>query len=251
MVVSNPKSPLPALDLPPAYSLVALREAADAFDEACRLAREGAGAGTFVRVGRADVLEFAVVLEPDEPLRSARRAVFAGMAAIADALAFFGPPEKPVTFTWPATVHFDGARLGGGRLGWPEACAEQEVPDWLVFSGMLLAAKVGVDDPGAYPQVTWLEEEGFDPAENDALIESFARHLLVAFDLWTERGFDPVADTYLARLPRAHEDDRRGIDHNGDLLIHQGGSVERVPLLAPLQAAGWFDPSTGLPRYVA
>ena len=42
----------------------------------------GAGAGTLVYVGRFDLAEFAVVLEPEEPLRTARRALYAGMVAL-------------------------------------------------------------------------------------------------------------------------------------------------------------------------
>jgi hypothetical protein len=237
----------PTLALPPAYRLISLREHGDAFGHACRIAsREGAGA--FVWVRRFDVLEFAVVLEPEEELRSARRAVFAGMNAIADALASFAPPEKPVTFAWPATVHMDGGRLGGGRLAWPEGCPEDAVPDWLVFGGQLLAVPVGIVDTGAHPAVTWLQEEGFVPDEHEAVIESFARHLMVAFDAWAERGFEAVAGTYLARLPKVKAGDRRGIDGNGDLLIHRPGGIERVPLLGPLGEAAWFDPATGLPR---
>ena len=59
------------LDLPPGYTLVALREFGDAFAHGCEIAAE-AGAGTLVWVRRYDLVEFAVVLEPDEPL--ARRA---------------------------------------------------------------------------------------------------------------------------------------------------------------------------------
>jgi Biotin/lipoate A/B protein ligase family len=247
MPVSAAAPTIPALQLPPAFSLVSLRESADAFAHACRIARE-AGAGTFVWVRRFDVLEFAVVLEPEEPLVGARRAVFAGMAALADALASLGPPEKPVSFTWPTTVHFDAGRLGGGRLGWPEDCAEHEVPEWLVFSGMLLSAIKGGLNPGERPEVTWLEEEGFDTAHRHAILESFARHLLVAFDTWTERGFKPVADAYLARLPRDDGDGRRGIDGNGDLLIHRPGGLDRIALLPALRAQAWYDPATGLPR---
>jgi len=75
----------PDLDLPPPFRAVALREVGDAFAHAARIAAD-AGAGTLVHVGRFDVAEFAVVLEPDEPLRSARRAFYAGMAALTDAL---------------------------------------------------------------------------------------------------------------------------------------------------------------------
>src|SRR5262249_20305616 len=51
----------PALDLPPPFRAVALREAGDAFAHATRIATE-AGAGTLVHVGRFDLAEFAVVL---------------------------------------------------------------------------------------------------------------------------------------------------------------------------------------------
>ena len=76
----------PALDLPPPFRSVALREVGDAFAHATRIAAE-AGAGTLVHVGRFDLAEFAVVLEPEEPLRTARRALYAGLTALADALA--------------------------------------------------------------------------------------------------------------------------------------------------------------------
>lgn len=234
----------PILSLPPAYRLVAFREAGDAFAHACRIAPQD-GAGAFVWVRRFDVLEFAVVLEPEEPLVTARRALFAGMAAMAEALASYSPPEKPIGFDFPLTLLYDGARMGGGRLGWPKGCAEEAVPDWLVFSGLILAARVGSGAPGACPGTTWLEEEGFASGEHLLIVESFARHLMMFFDAWGEEGFKAVADAYLARLPR--EGGRRGIDGNGDLLLHRNGPVERVPLGDPRQPA-WLDPETGLPR---
>ena len=52
------------------------------------------GAGTLVYVGRFDLAEFAVVLEPEEPLRIARRTFYAGMAALADALAAMRRPRS-------------------------------------------------------------------------------------------------------------------------------------------------------------
>jgi len=236
-----------SLQLPPVYRAIILDAGSDAFAHACRIA-ESERAGTLVWVRRPDVLDFAVVLEPEEPLVSARRAVFAGMSAVADALAAFAPPEKPITFGWPTTILFDGGRLGGARLGWPEGCGEDRVPDWLVFSGMLLAVPADGQIPGAFPDATWLEEEGFDRAEHPTLVESFSRHLMVAFDSWSEHGFKAVADTYLARLPRDAGNGRRGIDHNGDLLLHGEAGLERVPLLPALSEPAWFDPTTRLPR---
>ena len=68
------------LDLPPGYTLVALREVGDAFAHGCAIAAD-AGAGTLIWVRRYDLVEFAVVLEPDQPLASARRAFLAGSKA--------------------------------------------------------------------------------------------------------------------------------------------------------------------------
>src|SRR5262249_11498800 len=82
----------PALDLPPPFRLVTLREVGDAFAHATRVAAEE-GAGTLVYVGRLDLAEFAVVLEPEEPLKTARRALYAGLTALADALAVHAPPR--------------------------------------------------------------------------------------------------------------------------------------------------------------
>jgi len=70
-----------AIHLPPPFTLVRLRESGDAFAHACRIAPKS-GAGTLVCVGRFDLAEFAVVLEPGEPLGTARRAFYAGMVAL-------------------------------------------------------------------------------------------------------------------------------------------------------------------------
>ncbi len=112
---------------------------------------------------------------------------------------------------------------------------------------MMLASPSGRDDPGLHPDATWLTEEGFDPADLKEVVASFSRHLMVAFDSWAERGFKAVADTYLARLPRDLAG-RRGMDGNGDLLVHGKGGLERTPLMPALVEAEWLDRRTGLPR---
>src|SRR4051795_42138 len=111
------------LRLPPPYSLITLREVGDAYAHAMQIAPEH-GAGTLVYVGRFDLAEFAVVLEPVEPLRSARRTFYAGMAALADALATHAPPEKPMDIVWPDTMRVDLGLVGGGRLTWPKGADE-------------------------------------------------------------------------------------------------------------------------------
>jgi biotin-(acetyl-CoA carboxylase) ligase len=251
MMVSRAAFADQTLDLPPGYTLVALREHADAFAHACAIAAD-AGAGTLVWVRRYDLVEFAVVLEPEESLRSARRAVFAGMNATADAIAAHCPPEREVTFAWPDTVLFDGGVLGGARLDWPRDCAEDDVPAWLVFGVMLRAADMAhIDDAQSAAGVS-LMGEGFQIVETDAIVESFARHLMTAFDKWNERGFEPIARDYLERLPKSKAGERRGIDLNGDLLVSSPsakGLPQRTGLVGALASVAWYDAEHRGPKF--
>jgi hypothetical protein len=239
------------LDLPPGYTLVALRELGDAFAHGCDIAAE-AGAGTLVWVRRYDLVEFAVVLEPDEPLASARRALFAGMNAVADAIAAHCPPEREVNFDWPDAVRFDGGLLGGARLGWPKDCAEDEIPAWLVFGVILRAADMAhIEEVQAASGVSLLSE-GFEMIDTDAIIESFSRHLMTAFDQWNERGFEAIARDDLARLPVGKAGERRAIYSNGDLLVKVPvgkGPPERTSLVDALARAAWYDPQAGGPKF--
>ena len=53
-----------------------------------------------------------------------RRALYAGIVALADALAVHAPPERPITFDWPDAVRVNGGLVGGARLGWPQDAPE-------------------------------------------------------------------------------------------------------------------------------
>ena len=236
-----------ALDLPPSFSLVTLREVGDAFAHAKAHAAK-LGAGTLVYVGRFDLAEFAVVLEPDEPLRTARRAFYAGMAALADALLAYAPPEKPIACVWPDAIYVDHGLIGGAQFAWSDG-PEDQPPDWLVFGGMIRTVSMGEDEPGLRPLSAALEEEGFDDLGSGALVESFARHLMVHVDAWQEYGFSAVARSYLSRL-EPDKGVRRDIDDNGDLLVRRMGKAEpeRRRLVPALAAPTWLDPKTKGPK---
>ena len=238
----------PELTLPPPFTLVRLRELGDAFAHAKSIAPEQ-GAGTLVYVGRFDLAEFAVVLEPDEPLRLARRTIYAGMAALADALTAQAQPETEIAIEWPDSILVNGGLVGGGRLAWPQGAAEDATPSWLVFGAMIRTVSMSGSEPGLNPLVTALAEEGFTDAMSDQVVESFARHFMVAIDAWQEHGFGAVARSYLERLP-VEKGLRRDIDENGDLLIRRMGKVEveRNKLLPRLAKPAWFDPAAKGPR---
>ncbi|GAB1717913.1 MAG: hypothetical protein NTAFB05_29550 [Nitrobacter sp.] len=236
------------LDLPPPFTPVGLRERFDAFTHAVDIASQ-CGAGTLVHVGRFDLAEFAVVLEPDEPLRTARRALYAGMVALSDALVAGAPPGKLVTIEWPDVVRIDGGLIGGGRLGWPEMTREDERPEWLVFGAMIRTALMSGEERGAHPLATSLEQEGFGDVGAARLTEAFARHLMTACDVWQSDGFDSLVRQFVQRLPRTpgviHE-----IAENGDLLVRRTGDADavRCALLPALKSPSWLDPDTEGPR---
>ena len=209
------------LDLPPPYRLVVLREAGDAFGNASAHAAE-LGAGTLIFVGRFDVADFAVVLEPEEPLVVARCVFYAGMVALGDALAACAPPEKPIAIEWPDAIRVDGSLVGGGRLAWPDGADDDAIPHWLVFGATIHTDWPRSDDSGRYPTATALIEEGFRDARPERIAERFARHLMAATDLWQEAGFAPIAKQYLARW-RPERGVCREIGDDGDLCLRAPG----------------------------
>jgi hypothetical protein len=237
-----------ALDLPPPFRAVTLREVGDAFAHARSIAAK-AGAGTLVHVGRFDLCELAVVLEPEEPLTDARRAFYIGMVALCEALLAHAPPERPIDIRWPDAIHVDGGLIGGGRLAWPAGTADAVVPDWLVFGATIRLVSLGKEEAGLRPLATALAEEGFDDLGSGRLVESFARHFLLALDSW--RTGEPAAVTrrYLDRL-QLEKGAIPALSGEGDLLVRWRGKPEpdRHALAAALASPSWLDPATGEPR---
>ncbi|MEI8144596.1 MAG: biotin/lipoate--protein ligase family protein [Alphaproteobacteria bacterium] len=237
-----------ALDLPPGYRLIPLRESGDAFAHACRVA-DAEGAGSLVWVQRFDVAEFAVILEPDAPLSQARRVLFMGMAALADAVASLCPPERAVTIAFPDTLLFDGGLVGGGRLGWPKKTTDSERPDWLVFGAVVRVAFSNQVEPGATPMVTALDEEGFMGGGPAIIIEAFARYFMRAVDQWQISGFGSVEKDYIGRLNKDRPGDQHSLDDAGNLIIRPAiGEPRQLSLIEGLKAVAWLDRDSGGPR---
>jgi hypothetical protein len=232
------------LDLPPLFSLVTLREAGDAFRHAAAMPDKAAGALVWAR--RFQLAEFAVVLEPAEPLAEARLAIYPAMNALADTLALHCPPEKPVALAWPDTLLLDGGILGGGRLAWNAGCAETEAPEWLVFGGMLRTAGHHRSEPGAWTKGVALDVEGIWDVGPAEIIESFARHLMSALHNWAEFGPRHETRRWMERFQKP-AGSRPFIDEAGDLCERQGSREERRRLAEALAKPAWLDPKTGEP----
>lgn len=221
--------------LPPPFELVTLRERGDAFAHACAVAAE-AGAATLVMTRRFDTVEFAVVLEPGEPLAEARRAFILCMGALATAVTLHAPPDRPLAIRWPDSILLDGFVVGGGRLAAPAGTRESDAPAWLVFGAEINGEQVG--DPNGVPTATSLVEAGLEAVDSDALVADFAAALLRAQDRLTHEGFAAAAEPFLSRLATGKAGQARRLAANGDLLLGPGG--ERLPLAPALAAPGWF-----------
>ena len=230
-----------AVRLPPGFRLTTLREVGDAFAHAQAAAAE-LGAGAVVWTRRFDLAEFAVVLEPDEPLAIARRAALVGMTALAEAIASLCPAGIPVAIDWPCSLRFDRSIVGGGRLAWPEGASDRRPPDWLVFGVMLRLHAMKEVEPGLHTMGASLFDAGFDDADSGQLLEAFARHMLGLADRWARDGFAPVGEAYAQWLaPSQHEDQgRRWISPSTDDFAALAASLRRTP--------DWLDAETGEPK---
>jgi len=235
------------LDLPPGFRPVALRELHDAREYATAHAA-ALGAGALVFVGRFDVAEFAVVLEPAEPLAAARRAFYAGMLALADTLAALAPPETSIAIAWPDAVHVGGRLVGGGRLTWPPGAEEEATPHWLVFGALIRLVSMSNGETGLHSPATALQDEGFSKIGVERFIEGFARHLMARLDHWCEEDFVALGRHFLLMQKRecgVH----LAIDANGDLRIERPGTpAVRRDLRSALESPSWLDPTMEVPR---
>lgn len=225
-----------------------LRESRDAFAHAIDIAQES-GAGTLTYVGRFDLAEFAVVFEPGEPLRTARRAFYAGMVALTDALRAYAPPNKEIAIDWPDAIRVDGGLVGGGRLGWPPSASEDEPPRWLVFGAMIRTVAITDREAGVHPLASALDQEGFGEAGAVQVTESFARHLMRVLDGWQTDGFDGIAREFASRLSRERKTSHVIAD-NGDLMTRRVGAnmADRHDLRRGLLSPSWLDRKLGGPR---
>lgn len=224
--------------LPPGFTLFPA-SGPDVLAQAAALAPDH-GAGSLVLVQRPGLLGVAVVLEPEQVLAEARGAFLLGMTAMADALAAHCPPERPVRLGWPDRLIYDGARIGGGRFAVAPGCAEDQVPDWMVFASELIADRDHLDEPGRFPDTTSLKEEDFDPAAD--IVATFASYLMLYFDRWAHDGFAAVTNRYLMRIDPPLLRGVRRIE--GDRLVEitpSGGGRRSEPLAQALAVQDWRD----------
>ena len=228
-------------------------------DEARRVARAGAPAGTLIwsdaqqagrgRRGRSwqsppGNLYLSLVLRPDASPSCAPQLGFVAALALADAVEQCVGPGSPLGFKWPNDVLADRAKLAGILL-------ESE----MAAGGRLDFVVLGVDvnlvsapRDLEYP-ATSLADHGFTitPA---SLLEAFVEHFADWAERWREEGFVPVRAAWLnrargigeavrVRLERLTLDGRfLDLDEDGALILEASDGRRRI-------AAGEVFPAFG------
>ncbi len=232
---------------PPLLSGHDVKGARKPFAAACEGAAQGAlGAGDVVWSRNAQMLDLAIVLEPEVAFATAVEMMPVGMVAAGDCLGSLTPPQVGVTFTWPNIVRLNGAMAGAVRGAVSGHPAPDAVPDWMVIGFWLRHHRgKGDPEPGEQPDITWLAEEGGAELTRTELIESYCRHLLTWIHSWQEDGFRAVHDSWLYRAAerggaitaRTLEGDPvsgafLGLDESGNLLVKDESGAVRCLSLA-------------------
>jgi len=231
-------SSAPRLLLPPPFQATLVGEG-DIVELATQVADQGAG--TLLWRDQNGVLAFAVVLEPGPPLANnrdeAELGFAAGVAALCDALARHGQPERKITVEWPDRVIYDNALIAGAR--WRAGpMGEDGLPEWVIFAAEITSDRAGLEDPGLYPNSSSLREEEFP--DSASLIETFAAFFKLIVDRWGVEGAGAVLRRVLDRV--------EGQDALKDARIEHG-TLKLPPLAETLKESEWRDDERGGPAW--
>lgn len=170
------------------------------FAVACGDVRGGkAGAGDVYYAQNTRIMDCAVVLEPEIPLRQSLQMPYVMQVGFGDAFGVLAEPETALYFHWPDRILVNSAEAGRLRLAAPGGVGLDDVPPWMVLNIVVEIEGEEGAEPGLNPERTNLREEGCIDITCAGLIESFCRHFLAWVHIWEEDGFRPVHDAWIGR----------------------------------------------------
>jgi BirA family transcriptional regulator, biotin operon repressor / biotin---[acetyl-CoA-carboxylase] ligase len=219
-------------------------------DEAKRLARDGAAAGTLVwalaqtagrgRRGRGWVsppgnLYTSLVMRPNCPPDRAAQLGFVAAVAVGNALTELLPRLDGLSYKWPNDVLLNGGKVAGILLE-SEMTGLDQLSFLVVGVGInLLTAPRNTEFPA-----TSIAAESLGEIAPAVMLEAFLRHFQFCDQRWREDGFAPVRAAWLAaaacrgeairvRLETATLYGRFiDIDEQGALLLDSAGERRRI-----------------------
>lgn len=236
------------LDQPTFPPLLAGHPAADQMrprDQAVREAKDATlGAGDLIWSTTGNLMQFALVLEPEVSRVRCGEMLYAAMVAFGDAAGALIPPEVSITYLWPNTILMNDGAIGSVDL----IVSDEDVsscPDWMVLSMEIQMMPDLADmNPGENYDVTTLWDEGCGDVTAIELLESTSRHLVNAIHVWSEDGFKPIHDQWMGRLNEKQqlvhplrETERRflGLDEQGGGILSVSDAHQGFDLLQTLK----------------
>jgi BirA family transcriptional regulator, biotin operon repressor / biotin---[acetyl-CoA-carboxylase] ligase len=236
--------------LPAAYRLLSYDRLASTNDEAKRLARGGAEAGTVVwareqsagrgRRGRQWIgipgnLFVSFILRPDCAPAAASQLGFVAALALGDAIRPNAPPNAALRCKWPNDVLINDRKFAGILL--ESEARVSETLDWVVLGiGVNVVAH---PEETEYP-TTSLHEEGCAAADAASVLAALARAFQVWHESWVNEGFAPIRAAWLPRAVGLGDEitvrlDResiagrfRGIEADGALALDTTAGARRI-----------------------
>ncbi len=236
--------------LPAGWRLVAYDSIGSTNDEAKRLAREGAAAGTAVwaleqtkgraRRGRPWVsprgnLYLSLILRPQGAAERAAQLGFVAALAVGDALIPLLPNAATLEYKWPNDVLVNNRKIAGILLE-----SEMVPGEGLLFVVIGVGVNLVSSPRDTEYRATSLAEEGGSEAAPAAVLEAVARHFDAWDARWREIGFAPIRAAWKAhaaalgapikvRLDTVFQEGRfLDIDEEGALLLESRGACRRV-----------------------
>jgi len=238
------------LRLPLGYRLIAHDSISSTNDEAKRLARDGAAAGTLLwtleqtagrgRRGRpwfspAGNFYASLILRPDCSASRLPQLGFVAALAVGEALGAICPALNP-SYKWPNDVLINGRKIAGVLL--ESEITSQNNRTFVVIG---VGANLSSSPKNTEFPATSLLEEGIGAVSPKAMLELFIDHFQSWFATWCAEGFAPVRAAWLmaAAITRGEPIRVRldalalcgrflDIDHDGNLLLDRAGACRRI-----------------------
>lgn len=184
-------------------------------------------AGDLLWVRDLNVLNYALVLEPDVDREKALQMIHTQLVALGDAIGAIAPPEVAITHRWPNDVLANGAKIGEVTAILSEDDDTAGTPRFMVIATHINVRPTSDDlNPGLDQTKTTLWDEGCGDLDAMQLLASSARHLMAWIHTWQEEGMQPILTLLDGRMERGHALDIAGqtgtfmgMDENANLFL--------------------------------
>ncbi len=189
---------------------------------------EKSDTGTVFYSERSDIVDIAILLNPEINKNKCNQIIYVMMVAAGDAIGALAPPEVLVSYSFPGYIYLNRGEAGVINYAIDNQKNDDQIPEWLILGLKLkLKQSENIEQDHPDPSVTSLETEGAGFISRTRMIESVCRHFLAWLNQWEEEGFAPVVKMWNQRidenksihLPNKNKMKFLAIDENGIAIV--------------------------------